>query len=54
MFDGEIVLFNHFTGEGSWSEPGWEVRSEPAVAALASAAFETVWERGIPHEKYSV
>ncbi|MFE9259267.1 DUF6879 family protein [Streptomyces sp. NPDC006879] len=54
VFDGEIVLFNHFTGEGSWSEPGWEVRSEPAVAALASAAFETVWERGIPHEKYSV
>ncbi|MFD7625264.1 DUF6879 family protein [Streptomyces sp. NPDC059851] len=54
VFDGEIVLFNHFSGDGNWSEPGWEVRSEPAVARLASAAFEAVWERGIPHEKYTV
>ncbi|WP_405729298.1 hypothetical protein OG607_28180 [Streptomyces sp. NBC_01537] len=54
VFDGETVLFNHFSGDGNWSEPGWEVRTEPAVARLASTAFETVWERGIPHEKYSV
>ncbi|QIQ04516.1 DUF6879 family protein [Streptomyces liangshanensis] len=54
VFDGAIVLFNHFSGEGDWSEPGWEVRSEPAVAGLASAAFEAVWERGIPHENYTV
>lgn len=54
VFDAEIALFNHFSGEGNWSEPGWEVRSEPAVAHMASAAFEAVWERGIPHEKYSV
>jgi hypothetical protein len=52
VFDGQIVLLNHFTGDGNWSEPGWEVRSEPAVARLASTAFETVWERGVPHEKY--
>ncbi|MGW1835911.1 DUF6879 family protein [Streptomyces sp. NPDC002067] len=54
VFDGETVLFNHFTGDGNWSEPGWELRTEPSVARLASAAFETVWERGIPHEKYQV
>ncbi|EST22968.1 DUF6879 family protein [Streptomyces niveus] len=54
MFDGETVLFNHFSGDGNWSEPGWEVRTEQAVARLASAAFEAVWERGVPHEKYSV
>lgn len=54
VFDGETVLFNHFSGDGNWSEPGWEFRTEPAVARLASAAFETVWERGVPHEKYSV
>ncbi|WP_432586217.1 DUF6879 family protein [Streptomyces sp. HD1123-B1] len=54
VFDGEIVLFNHFTGDGGWSDHDWEVRSEPAVAQLASSAFETVWERGVPHEKYSV
>lgn len=53
-FDGEIVLFNHFAGNGDWSEPRWEVRSEAAVVQLASTAFEAVWERGIPHERYSV
>ncbi|MFF3156192.1 DUF6879 family protein [Streptomyces sp. NPDC057910] len=54
VFDGEAVLFNHFSGDGSWSEPGWEVRTESAVARLASTAFEAVWERGVPHEKYAV
>ncbi|MEV0440005.1 DUF6879 family protein [Streptomyces spectabilis] len=54
VFDGKAVLFNHFSGDGDWSEPGWEVRTEPGVAQLASAAFEAVWERGIPHEKYTV
>ncbi|MEU2180758.1 DUF6879 family protein [Streptomyces thermolilacinus] len=54
IFDGTTVLFNHFSGDGDWSEPRWEVRTEPAVARMASSAFEAVWERGIPHEKYSV
>lgn len=54
VFDSQTVLFNHFSGDGDWSEPGWEVRTEPAVAQLASAAFEAVWERGVPHEKYTV
>ncbi|MGW0706682.1 DUF6879 family protein [Streptomyces sp. NPDC002643] len=54
VFDGKVVLFNHFSGEGDWSEPGWEVRTEPPVARLASSAFETIWERAVPHEKYSV
>jgi hypothetical protein len=52
LFDGGTVLFNHFSGDGDWSPPGWEVRTEPAVARLASAAFEAVWERGIPHGTY--
>lgn len=54
VFDNETVLFNHFSGLGDWSEPCWEVRTEPAVAQLASSAFEAVWGRGIPHEKYTV
>jgi hypothetical protein len=54
VFDGRTVLFNHFTGDGGWSDPCWEVRSEPAVAELASAAFEAVWSRAVPHERYSV
>ncbi|MEU9198393.1 DUF6879 family protein [Streptomyces hundungensis] len=54
VFDNETVLFNHFSGDGNWSEPRWEVRSEVAVARLASEAFEAVWERGTPHGKYTV
>ncbi|MEU6989755.1 DUF6879 family protein [Streptomyces sp. NPDC046465] len=54
VFDDETVLFNHFSGNGDWSEPSWEVRTEPTVARLASSAFEAVWERGIPHENYVV
>ncbi|GAB2584210.1 hypothetical protein GCM10027168_16330 [Streptomyces capparidis] len=54
IFDGSTVLFNHFSGDGDWSEPRWEVRTEPAVAEMASGAFEAVWERAVPHEKYSV
>ncbi|MGW7550304.1 DUF6879 family protein [Streptomyces rimosus] len=54
VFDGGTVLFNHFSGDGNWSAPGWEVRTEPAVARLASTAFEAVWERATPHEKYAV
>ncbi|MFD7505806.1 DUF6879 family protein [Streptomyces sp. NPDC059850] len=54
VFDDQAVLFNHFSGSGNWSEPGWEVRTEQAVVQLAGSAFEAVWERGIPHEKYTV
>ncbi len=54
LFDSTAVLFNHFSGEGDCADPGWEVRTEPAVVALASAAFEAVWVRGIPHGKFAV
>ncbi|MGK5530147.1 DUF6879 family protein [Streptomyces sp. URMC 129] len=54
VFDDTSVLFNHFDGRGNWSEPRWEVRTEPHIVARVLAAFEAVWELGIPHEKFSV
>ncbi|MER5636522.1 DUF6879 family protein [Kitasatospora sp. NPDC002227] len=54
LFDGKIVVFNHFTGAGDWAEPPKELRTEAEVAKLCSAAFEAVWARAIPHEKFSV
>jgi hypothetical protein len=54
VFDDRAVLFNHFGGAGDWSEPRWEVRTEPAVVRMAATAFETVWERAVPHENYSM
>lgn len=54
VFDGTTVLFNHFDGNGDWAEPRWELRTEPAVAQLVTTAFEAVWERAVPHEKFTV
>jgi hypothetical protein len=52
VFDDQLVEFNHFTGDGESAGPS--LSHDPAVIKLCSSAFETVWERGIPHEKYSV
>ncbi|MFE2411425.1 DUF6879 family protein [Kitasatospora sp. NPDC057904] len=54
LFDQARVLFNHFTGDGAWAEPRLTYTEEPAVVRLCSTAFEAVWERGVPHEKYTV
>jgi hypothetical protein len=53
-FDGKIVAFNHFTGDGEWASPGTELRTEANVVDLCVSAFEAVWDRAIPHEKYTV
>ncbi|MER5866185.1 DUF6879 family protein [Kitasatospora sp. NPDC002040] len=52
LFDGRLVRFNHFTGDGTSAGP--EIRDEPAVAKLCQDAFEAVWERAIPHQQYTV
>lgn len=54
LFDRDAVLFNHFAGDGSWDEPRWTVTRDPQVIRLCAEAFETVWERAVPHEKYTV
>ncbi|GAA4686841.1 hypothetical protein GCM10023347_47860 [Streptomyces chumphonensis] len=54
LLDDRIVQFNHWTGDGDWATPPKERTDDPAVAALCSRAFAVVWERAIPHEKYSV
>ncbi|MFD7829874.1 DUF6879 family protein, partial [Kitasatospora sp. NPDC059803] len=52
LFDETVVRFNHFTGDGGSAGP--TLTDDPAVAKLCAVAFEAVWERGIPHEKYTV
>ncbi|THA28456.1 hypothetical protein E6R18_28185 [Streptomyces sp. A1277] len=54
LLDDRLVQFHHFTGTGDWASDGRERTTDPAAVALCHAAFETVWERGIPHEKYTV
>ncbi|CAM5623978.1 hypothetical protein BOQ63_032080 [Streptomyces viridifaciens] len=52
LIDDRLVLFHWFTGDGAWA--GHEFTEDPAVVRAASTAFEAVWERGTPHDRYSV
>ncbi|WP_433891044.1 DUF6879 family protein [Streptomyces sp. CA-111067] len=54
VFDGATVLFNHFTGDGNWSATDMELTTDPAVARQCSEAFETIWERAVPHDQYEI
>lgn len=52
LFDDNLVHFNVFDGDGRWAHT--DRTDVPAVARLCSRAFDTVWERAIPHEKYAI
>ncbi|MFH9111216.1 DUF6879 family protein [Streptomyces albus] len=52
VFDGRVVRFGYFSGDGVYL--GDDVTDDPAVAKLCSEAFESVWERAIPHEEYRI
>jgi hypothetical protein len=54
LFDNELVLFNIFAGDGRWPDDGYELRAEPAVMQLCATAFESVWNRAIPHQDYRI
>jgi hypothetical protein len=50
VFDGQVVVWNHFAGDGSWITE--EKCDDRALAGLCASAFGAVWERAIPHEEY--
>lgn len=50
IFDGKMVLFNHFTGDGGWL--GNELTDDSQVARLCANAFESVWQLATPHGEY--
>ncbi len=50
LFDGSLVLVNHFGGDGDSLES--ELTEAPSVVKLCSAAFESVWDRAVPHAEY--
>ncbi|MBT2541389.1 hypothetical protein J7E99_11875 [Streptomyces sp. ISL-44] len=52
VFDGQVVRFGHFSGEGVYL--GDEVDERPEVAKLCTSAFEAVWDRAIPHDQYTI
>lgn len=52
LFDSRLVQFNIFDGNGRWVHT--YQTEDPEVAAFCTSAFEAVWERAVPHEKYIV
>ncbi|MBD0688501.1 DUF6879 family protein [Streptomyces sp. CBMA123] len=54
LFDGRLVRFNIFTGDGDWADPRVETREDLATVKLCADAFEQVWERATPHDQYTV
>lgn len=55
LFDDSLVVFLHFTGDGELSPAGDEERTaDTAVIRLCSTAFESVWERAVPHSKFLI
>ncbi|MYT76867.1 hypothetical protein YW3DRAFT_00160 [Streptomyces sp. MnatMP-M77] len=52
LFDDALVQFNVFDGEGRWVET--EQTGDETVAGLCAKAFESVWERAVPHTAYII
>lgn len=52
LIDDRLVLFHWFTGDGDWA--GHEFNENPATVRMVTTAFDAVWERAIPHEKYTL
>ena len=50
VFDDEVVIWNHFDGDGSWVAE--ELDTDPESARLCVASFEAVWRRAVPHAAY--
>ena len=49
-FDGEVVIWNHFAGDGSWVAE--ERDTDPESVRVCVASFEAVWSRAVPHADY--
>lgn len=50
LFDNELLLINHFSGAGDWTDV--ETVTDPGTVKLCIAAFEAVWSRAISHDAY--
>ncbi len=50
LFDGERVLFNHFTGDGR--SAGHELATDSEAVQLCVNAFEAAWTTAGPHADY--
>jgi len=52
LFDGRLARIHYFDGDGAVVED--EFTEDPALIKHLADSFESVWERAIPHDRYSV
>jgi hypothetical protein len=52
LFDDALIRFGVFSGDGAFV--GHTLSGDPDVIKNVSGAFEDVWERAIPHERFTV
>lgn len=52
LLDGQVVRWNHFSGNGA--SGGGEISEEPATAKLCADAFESAWSRAVPHAEFEI
>ncbi|MEU5765046.1 DUF6879 family protein [Streptomyces asoensis] len=52
IFDDRLIRFSRFDGDGRFVEDVMEDRSD--VVKRHAEAFETVWDRAIPHADYRI
>ena len=50
VLDNRLVRFGYFAGNGDFLEH--ELTEDSTLVKHCAAAFETVWERAIPHAEY--
>ncbi|MFD7860902.1 DUF6879 family protein [Streptomyces sp. NPDC059783] len=52
LFDGRLIRWHHFAGDGTHLRDVLDDRAE--VAEQTAAAFRTVWERAVPHQEFTI
>ncbi|NGO76179.1 hypothetical protein G6045_10945 [Streptomyces sp. YC504] len=52
LFDGKLLRIHHFAGDGSHVTD--ELSTDAQMLNLCGSAFETIWQRAIPHSEYKI
>ncbi|MFE3739804.1 DUF6879 family protein [Streptomyces sp. NPDC059134] len=52
LFDGRLLRIHHFSGDGDLVAD--EITDDAATVEVCATAFDSVWQRAIPHAQYEI
>ncbi|WP_228555122.1 DUF6879 family protein [Catenulispora pinisilvae] len=52
LFDRKVIRFGLFSGDGALL--GYKVADDPVLLSRVATAFEAVWERAVPHDRFNI